>query len=72
MSKYSRNSGYYDHSNDRWESGGYYSHNSTSLSFIELLFFMGFIVCIVLVALGLLEIGSWIFTGHSLLIPPKN
>jgi hypothetical protein len=72
MSKYSRNSGYYDHSNNRWISGKYFSYNSTGSTFKEWLLFFGVVAGLLLILLSILEIGSWLWTGHSIIFPPKS
>lgn len=69
MSKYSRNTGYYDHSNNRWVDGKYYSSDTAGLTLKEWLLFAGIVFGTLAVLVGVIEVGAWI---HSFIIPPKH
>jgi len=68
MSKYSRSSGYYDHSNNRWIDGNYYSSNTEIPTLKDWLEFIGFIWGIIFLIFSVIETGSWLTDILFLLI----
>ena len=71
MSKYSRNTGYYDHSNNRWVDGKYYSSDTAGLTFKDWMLFLGLVAAVLLLLTGVLEIGCWLMYNKSFIFPPK-
>ena len=67
MSKYRRSTGYYDHSNNKWVSGGYYSSSAAGLTFKDWMLFLGLVAAVLLVLIGVLEIGCWLLYNKSLI-----